>query len=143
MDLETRFLHLKEEAEKRIIINGFTDFLRTQKIELKFIRGNSYTSGGKIIGVGIGIERMPRQWLINLPDDEYTTIALLCEDSKKNVTRFILSEKFFDKIKERISRDSNKQLKFTVLQERELHSLKFPNYQPIAISNFRDFTDEL
>ena len=51
MDLETRFLHLKEEAEKRIIINWFTDFLRTQKRELKFIRGNSYTSGEKIIGI--------------------------------------------------------------------------------------------
>ena len=86
---------------------------------------------------------MPRQWLITLPDDEYTTIALLCEDSKKNIVRFILSEEFFNKIKDRISRDSNKQLKFTVLQERELHSLKFPNYPPMAIGKFKDYIDEL
>jgi len=143
MDLLTRSINLKEEAQKKIAINNLLDFLGENNIHLAFKCNATYSTGQMNIGIGVAPERIPGQWMVTLPVDDYETVALVCLERNGDVHRFIFSKEFYEKIKGKLSRDSNGQWRFTIIAERGIFSLKLPNYPPSVIDKYEDYVQEL
>jgi hypothetical protein len=138
MKIETRAIHLLEEAAKRKRINNFLQFLSDNGKTFTLVKNVTYHDGKTKIGIGTANERLPNQWLLVLPDDEYDTVALLCEKKDGTVFRFILAKQFFSEIKPKLPRDSNNRFQFSVGFERQSFHLNIHGYPSMCLDKFRD-----
>ncbi len=93
------------------------------------------TQDGNIVGIAYATERQPDKWFLGLPDREYYSFILLCEDKKKEIKPFVFSNDFFKKHKNHFSK-KNGQLKFNLVKRGEVYQIGIPGIEKININNF-------